>query len=124
MNVVLFTYVANVIITSWLSISCIFFPRSAVKTIFSNSIEYSEAIRLVGCLWASILVLSLVGIFYPAPMALIFLVQALYKSLWILCVAIPDYIHHRNFPQPMALFFLAWMVLAPLAYVSAINFTG
>jgi hypothetical protein len=121
MNLAFITYAANIIITSWLSITCIFLPRSAVKTIFSNSIDYSDAIRLVGCLWASILVLSVIGLFYPAQMALIFLFQAIYKTLWIVFVALPNSSAGKTYPRPMALFFLVWILIAPFAYITALS---
>jgi hypothetical protein len=48
-------YIANIIVAGWISITSLFFPRTALTTVFSNALAYSEAIRLVGALWLAIL---------------------------------------------------------------------
>lgn len=120
MNFSLIIYIANIIIISWISISAIFFPRSAIRTVFSNSYEYSETVQLVGCMWASILIISLIGLWYPSEMAIIFVFQALYKSLWLVFVALPAYWNRKPFPKPMAIFFLIWALVTPFAYISTL----
>ena len=91
-------YLANVLVAGWISISCIFFPKMAVTTIFSGAYAYSESIRLVGALWGAIFVLSLLGLFYPEQMALVLLFQLIYKGAWLLMVLIPARLNRQPYP--------------------------
>jgi len=72
-------YIANIIVAGWISITSLFFPKTAVQTVFTNAFQYSEAIRLVGALWFAIFVLSIIGLFYPKQMSLVFVFQLIYK---------------------------------------------
>lgn len=106
-------YILNIIVAGWISITSLFYPKRAVYTVFENSIQYSESIRLVGALWLSIAIISILGLFYPKQMQLIFLVQLIYKSTWILVVAAPALVQGSNFPKGMALTFLVWIIILP-----------
>jgi hypothetical protein len=106
-------YILNIIVAGWISITSLFYPKTALYTVFENSIQYSESIRLVGALWLSIALISILGLVYPKQMQLIFLVQLIYKSSWILVVATPALIQGSNFPKGMALTFLVWIVILP-----------
>lgn len=104
---------ANVLVCAWISISCLLYPRRAVRTIFENTLEYSESIRLVGALWGGILVLSIVGLFRPVAMSPILLFQLVYKGGWLLLVALPAIRTTQPFPSGMAIFFLIWVLILP-----------
>lgn len=106
-------YLANIIVAGWISITCLFYPKTAQITIFSGAFTYSEAIRLVGALWGAIFILSFLGLFYPQQMRLIFLFQFIYKSLWLLFAALPAILNHQSYPKGMAIFFLIWILLLP-----------
>ena len=106
-------YFANIIVAGWISISCLFFPKTAQTTVFSNQFVYSEAIRLVGALWGAIFILSILGLFFPQKMNLIFLFQLVYKSSWLLFAALPALLKNEPYPKGMALFFIVWVVLLP-----------
>ncbi len=110
-----FMYFANIIVAGWISISSLFFPKTAQITVFSNSFVYSEAIRLVGALWGAIFILSVLGLFFPQKMNLIFLFQLIYKSSWLVFAALPAYLKNEPYPKGMALCFVVWVILLPFA---------
>lgn len=106
-------YAANILVAGWISITSLFHPTLAHKTIFSGSVVYSETIRLVGALWGAVFILSLLGLAYPKQMSLVLLFQLIYKSSWLIFVAIPAIHQGRPYPKEMALFFLIWVVILP-----------
>jgi hypothetical protein len=108
-----FVYIANILVAGWISITSLFFPRTAQQTVFSNAIQYSESIRLVGALWGAIFLLSILGLFLPRQMSLVLLFQLIYKSLWLLFVALPALTNHQPYPKGMALVFVVWVVMLP-----------
>ena len=52
-------YFANIIVAGWISFSCLFWPKTAMTTVFTSAFNYSESFRLVGALWAAIFLLSI-----------------------------------------------------------------
>ena len=106
-------YWANIIVAGWISITSLFFPKTAQVTVFSGDFAYSEAIRLVGALWGAIFVLSILGLFFPEKMSLVLLFQLIYKASWLLFAALPAMAQHQPYPKGMAVFFLIWVVVLP-----------
>ena len=106
-------YLANILVTGWISTSCLFFPQIAQRTVFSNAFAYSESIRLVGSLWGAIFLLSILGLFFPQRMSLVLLFQLIYKSTWLLAVALPNMLQGTRYPKEMAAFFLTWVIILP-----------
>ena len=106
-------YFANILLAGWISITSIFNPQKAVYSIFENTVQYSEVIRLVGALWGAIFILSIVGLFYPVNMSLVLLFQVIYKGSWLLFVAVPAMINNQPYPKGMAMFFLIWVAVLP-----------
>ena len=106
-------YLANIIVAGWISITSLFFPKTAQQTVFTNAFQYSEAIRLVGALWFAIFILSIIGLFYPKQMSLVFVFQLIYKSSWLIVVAFPAIWNNKPFPKSMSLFFLFWIIILP-----------
>jgi len=106
-------FVANILVAGWISITSLFFPKTAVSSIFEHSFAYSEAIRLVGALWGAIFLLSIVGLFLPEKMSVVLLFQLLYKGSWLLAVALPAALHNQPYPKGMAVFFVIWVVVLP-----------
>lgn len=106
-------YIANIIVAGWISITSLFFPKTAQLTVFSNAFAYSEAIRLVGALWGAIFLLSVLGLFFPQKMQIVLVFQLIYKSSWLLFAALPALLLHQPFPKGMALFFIVWVISLP-----------
>lgn len=108
-----FVYIANIFVCAWISSTCLFAPATARTTIFENTVAYSETIRLVGALWGAIFVLSVLGLFFPRQMALVLVFQLIYKSTWLLVVALPAQLNGEDFPRGMAMTFLIWVIGLP-----------
>jgi len=106
-------YLANIVVAGWISISSLFFPKIAQQTVFSHAIEYSEAIRLVGALWFAIFILSVLGLFFPKQMSLVLVFQLIYKSSWLMVVALPAILNANPYPKGMSVFFLIWVIVLP-----------
>ena len=106
-------YIANIIVAGWISISSIFYPKIAATTVFQNAYQPTVVIRLVGCLWLAITILSILGLYRPISFSPILLVQLIYKGTWLLVVALLAIRNNENYPSGMALFFLIWVVILP-----------
>lgn len=106
-------YIANIIVTGWISIASLFYPSTAQQTVFSNDFAYSEAIRLIGALWWAIFILSIIGLFFPKQMSLVLLFQLIYKSSWLLFAALPAILKAQAYPKGMAMFFIIWVIVLP-----------
>ena len=106
-------YIANIIVAGWISISSLFFPKTAAVTVFQNAYQPTEVIRLVGCLWLAIAVLSVLGLWKPISFSPILLVQLIYKGTWLLVVVLPAIKNNQPYPTGMALFFLIWVAVLP-----------
>ena len=106
-------YAANIIVAGWISITSLFLPEKAQRSVFEGSFAYSEAIRLVGALWGAIFLLSILGLFFPRQMSLVLLFQLIYKSSWLLFAATPALINNQPYPKSMAGFFVVWVMVLP-----------
>ena len=106
-------YVANIIVAGWISITSVFKPNKSAVTVFQNAYQPTEVIRLVGCLWLAIAILSMLGLWRPISFSPILLVQLIYKGTWLLVVALPAIKNNQPYPTGMALFFLVWVLVLP-----------
>lgn len=106
-------YIANIFLAGWISISSLFFPKTACLSVFEQNFEYSEAIRLIGALWLGITILSILGLFFPEKMSVVFLFQLIYKSAWLIFAAMPAIINNTAYPKGMAVCFLIWIIVLP-----------
>jgi len=107
------TYLANILVAGWVGVSCLFFPKTAISIVFENTLAYSESIKIVGALWCAIFLISILGLFFPKEFQIVFLVQLIYKSLWLVVVAIPAIQKGLPYPYGMAVFFLVWVIILP-----------
>jgi len=106
-------YILNIIVAGQIAISSISNPKSAAMTIFGNAYQPTEVIKLVGCLWLGIAVLSILGLFKPITFAPVLLIQLIYKGTWLLLVALPAIRSSAPYPKTMAVFFLVWVIILP-----------
>jgi hypothetical protein len=106
-------YIANIIVAGWISITSLLSPKKAALTVFQNAYEPTEVIRLVGCLWLAIAVISALGLWRPISFSPILLVQLIYKGTWLLVVALPAIRSNQAYPSGMAAFFLVWVLVLP-----------
>lgn len=106
-------YIANIIVAGWISLTSMISSKKAAETVFQNAYQPTEVIRLVGCLWLAIAILSILGLWRPISFSPILLVQLIYKGTWLLVVALPAIKNNEPYPTGMALFFLIWVLVLP-----------
>ena len=106
-------YAANILVAGWVGVSCLFFPKTAAQSVFSGVYSNQPAFQLIGALWLAIALCSLAGLFRPMDFAPVLAIQLVYKSLWLLVVALPSIMNSSNYPKPLALFFLIWVLVLP-----------
>lgn len=106
-------YAANIIVAGYIGITSLFFPKLSAATVFQNAYSGTDIIRLVGCLWLAIAVLSLFGLWRPLVFSPVLLLQLIYKGSWLLVVAIPAIKNNQSYPSGMAAFFLVWVLILP-----------
>ncbi|MBI3218541.1 MAG: hypothetical protein HYZ44_03440 [Bacteroidetes bacterium] len=113
MTAIKLVYIANVIFAGYIGMISLFSPKLSAATIFQNSYQTTDIIRLVGCLWLSIAILSLFGLWRPMTFSPVLLLQLLYKGSWLLVVALPALRHNLAYPSGMAIFFVVWVLVLP-----------
>lgn len=74
-------------------------------------------LQMVGCYWTAILVLSALGLWQPLVYSPVFLLQLIYKGLFLVAVVLPKIARGESQSVPWGIsgFFLAWCVLLPFA---------
>jgi hypothetical protein len=108
-------YIANIILAGTVGWMSLFDPSRASITVFSGTTEPNIPMRIVGSFWLTIALLSGVGLFSPVRFSVVLLVQLIYKSLWLLAVAVPAILAERtdSIPIGMAIFFTIWVIILP-----------
>ena len=106
-------YAANVLVAGWIGLTSLFAPQTAARTVFENAYPATETVRLVGCLWLAIALLSAAGLWRPGPFAAVLVLQLIYKGTWLLVVGGPAWRAGQPVPTGMALFFVVWVVVLP-----------
>ncbi len=77
-------YILNIIVAGQIAISALSNPKNSALTTFGNAYQPTEVIRLVGCLWLAIAVLSILGLWKPVTFSPVLLLQVIYKGTWLL----------------------------------------
>lgn len=107
-------YILNVVVAGQIAISALSNPKNSALITFGNAYQPTEVIRLVGCLWLAIAVLSIFGLWKPITFSPVLLLQLIYKGTWLFVVALPAWQNDIPFPKTMALFFVVWVLVLPL----------
>lgn len=110
-----FIYAANIIVAGWVGIACLFFPKTAMRTVFTSNLAVNESVQITGALWLTVAILSVAGLWRPVWMSPLLLFQLIYKGMWLLVVALPALLNHHDFPKGIAVFFAIWVLLIPFA---------
>ena len=106
-------YILNIIVAGQIAISALSNPKNSALTTFGNAYQPTEVIKLVGCLWLAIAILSILGLWKPITFSPVLLIQLIYKGTWLIVVALPAFKSDIPFPKAMALFFIAWVLILP-----------
>jgi hypothetical protein len=115
-----FCYAANIFIL--VPVCWSMFSPGGVSRIFGAHVPESAGLRLmIASLWTAILLLSAYGLWKPAAVSPIILVQILYKSLWLICFVLPLILDGKGdtVPTGISLTFLMIVITYPLIYASA-----
>ena len=106
-------YSANIIVAGWIGVTSLVHPNYSASTIFSNVYPATDTIRLIGAWWLSIAIISILGLWRPITFSPILLVQLLYKSIWLVFVALPAIQKNQPIPEGMMWFFIVWILVLP-----------
>ena len=82
-------YGANIVILLPVALATMVSSRGAAAAIESKFAVDTPYRVLVGCLWTAILVCSVLGLFFPATMVGILMLQIFYKSLFLVLFLFP-----------------------------------
>ncbi len=106
-------YILNIIVAGQIAYSAISNPKTSALTTFGNAYQPTEVIRLVGCLWLAIAILSVLGLWKPLTFSPVLLLQLIYKGTWLFVVALPALRNNIAYPKAMAAFFVVWVIVLP-----------
>lgn len=106
-------YVANILVAGSIAYTSLTNPTRAAATIFEHAYPATEVIRLVGCLWLAIAILSVGGLFRPVAFSPVLLLQMIYKGTFLLVVSWPAIRAAAAYPRGMSGFFLVWVLVLP-----------
>ncbi len=106
-------YILNVLVAGPIAVASLANPKRAAVTVFGDAYKANEVMRLVGCFWLAITVLSIFGLWRPITFSPLLLLQLLYKGVWLIVVALPALRKGLPFPKTMALFFMVWVTVLP-----------
>ena len=68
-------YILNILVAGQIAITALISTKNATATTFGNAYAPTEVMRLVGCLWLAIAILSVLGLWKPMTFSPILLVQ-------------------------------------------------
>ena len=95
-----------------------FFPGLAERHMFGAVAQDGMLFGVTGSVWLAIGLLSVLGLRYPLELAGIFLVQIVYKTVWILAVGLPLSLQG----DPRALPFVLFFALISIGFAYAMPF--
>lgn len=108
-------YVYNILGAGVVGVVVLLAPRIAAGRIFAGAVTLDASTSILGSIWLAVGVVSVLGLVFPAEMSAVFLVQLVYKSVWLLGVALPAIVtgKGRSIPPVMAILFAVWVVVLP-----------
>ena len=116
MNPLLFPYICNIIVLIPVGLLTLLGGERGGQLACQNKFPESEGFRtILGSLWTAILIGSVLGLFFPATMSALLLIQVIYKSLWLLVFVMPRLLKGKvsEVPSGIALVFLMIVVSYP-----------
>ena len=116
MNPVLFPCIFNIIVLIPVGLLTLLGGERGGQLACQNKFPESEGFRtILGSLWTAILIGSVLGLFFPATMSALLLIQVIYKSLWLLVFVMPRLLKGKlnEVPSGIALVFLVIVLSYP-----------
>lgn len=117
MNLLLLPFIFNIIVLIPVGLLTLFGGEKGGQIACQSKFPESEGFRtILGSLWTAILIGSGMGIFFPATMSPLLLIQVIYKTLWLLVFVAPRLRTGRSSEVPwgIALVFLVIVFSYPL----------
>lgn len=111
-------YAANIVGAGIPGFLVTFFPRFAERFMFGAVAQDGLLFGVTGSVWLAIGLLSALGLRYPVKLVSIFVVQIVYKVIWILAVGIPITLQG----DPRAFPFVAFFALVAAGFAYAVPF--
>lgn len=111
-------YAANIVGAGIPGFLVTFFPQFAETYLFGAVAQDGLLFGVTGSVWLAIGLLSALGLFYPLALVSIFMVQIVYKVIWILAVGLPLTFQG----DPHALPFVVFFALVAVGFAYAVPF--
>ena len=89
--------------------------RPAIEWLFAGQAAPGAATAMLGCIWLSMGLLALAGLFRPVTCSPLLLLQLLYKATWLAFVAAPFAAQGEAVPLAVAAVFLGWTIAVAFA---------
>ncbi len=117
LNWMRFMYAYNIGGAGIVGLITLFAPNFAAQYVFSGTTVPSIAMSILGSIWFAVGVLSVFGLFHPLQFSPMFLIQLVYKSVWLLFIALPALFtgNEGSIPLVMIILFVFWVVGLPFA---------
>ena len=98
-------------------LTTLFAPRLAAQYVFAGSVEVGPYLRILGALWLALGTAAAFGLADPVKFSPILFVQFVYKSAWMLAVAVPAIVGGNRDPGLLFLagLFAVWAVVLAFA---------
>ena len=116
MNSLSFPYIFNIIVLIPVGLLTLLGGERGGQLACQRKFPESEGFRtILGSLWTAILVGSMLGLFFPVQMSPLLLIQAIYKSLWLLVFVMPRLLKGQisQLPSGIVLVFLVIVLSYP-----------
>lgn len=107
-------YIGNILGAGVPGVIMIGLPAWARANMFAGT-QDPAMFGMTGSIWLAIGIGSLIGLRYPHLFKGLFLVQIIYKTIWVLTVAVPLMIQGNMSVVPMAIFFV--LIIFGFSYV-------
>ena len=91
------------------------FPEFGEQNVLWESQDYG-VMTIVGSIWLAVGLCSILGFFQPYKFLAIFVMQLIYKSIWLLSFVLPAILNHTGLP-PAANITIAIFILLIIEFV-------
>ena len=105
-------YLIAVVGAGAVGITMLLAPSLASQYVFLGATQVDNYLLILAALWLALGVASVLGLFQPMKFSVIFLIQLIYKSIWLMGVAIPSIVSGNREPGLLFLtiLFALWVV--------------
>ena len=103
-------YVANIIGAGIPGAITVFIPHLAQTYLFMHE-QDPMVMSILGCFWLSVSLFSILGLRNPLAFSAVFLLQALYKSIWLVGFGVPAALSGNLAAIYLSSFFIIEVVL-------------